>query len=414
LDEIEKRVTKKSKQEQLAVDVSAIPPTPESSSKKMQASSEPLLSNPRRNLPTSKVSSAKNLKGPRNDMEMKDASPPMYKDEQEEGRQDEDAGESSDDEHTMAPLVHETVINSGTTSSVATRSHLVYVPHGEMKEQREARTVFIGNVPMEVAKSRVNYSTHCMDLKLILYQPYQKALKRHLLALCITPTSDGLSPKIECIRFRSVAFKIPTTKLPADGDKPNGKSSEHRQRDRAITWKSMNEKNDEGLDPAKTYLTPAQKKKVAFIKGELHEEAGSINCYVVFAHPQPINQRDEKKGPRYQAVMDPFEAAKLLVARGDGSTFMNRTLRVDFVRSPEEGNAAAHGFDPHITIFVGSLDFKAHEEDLHAYFESVMVAEQGPPPEDIKSWVQGVRVIRDQDTQLGKGFAYVKFAVGRG
>jgi nucleolar protein 12 len=112
--------------------------------------------------------------------------------------------------------------------------------------------------------------------------------------------------------------------------------------------------------------------------------------------------------------MDPFEAAKLLVARGDGSTFMNRTLRVDFVHSPEEGGAMAHGFDPQSTIFVGSLDFTAHEEDLRVFFESVVVAEQGLPPEDIKSWVQGVRIIRDKGTQLGKGFAYVKFGVGPG
>ena len=112
--------------------------------------------------------------------------------------------------------------------------------------------------------------------------------------------------------------------------------------------------------------------------------------------------------------MDPFAAAKLLVARGDGSSFMNRTLRVDLVRSPEEGGTATHGFDPHSTVFVGSLDFTAREEDLRVYFESVVVAEQGPPPEDLKSWVQGVRIIRDKDTQLGKGFAYVKFAVGLG
>jgi nucleolar protein 12 len=413
LDEIEKR-TKKSKQEQLAVNDSALPPTPETS-KKTKASSEPLLSNPRTNLPTPRVSSAESLKGPRNDIEKQTASPFVYKGGQKAGRRDEDPGESSDDELTTAPLVHETVINNGATSSVATRSRSAYVPIGETKEQREARTVFIGNVPIEVAKSRVNCNIHCVHLNLILYQPYQKALKRHLLALCATPTSHGPDPKIESIRFRSVAFKIPTTKLLADSDNPSRKLSEYRPKDQTIIWKGK--KNDGGLDrgdPPKTYLTPAQKKKIAFIKGEFHEEAGSINSYVVFAHPHPINERDEKKGHKYLPVMNPFEAAELLVARGDGSTFMNRTLRVDLVHPPEERDAAAHGFDPHFTIFVGNLDFTAHEEDLHAYFESVVVAEQGAPPENVKSWVQGVRIIRDKDTQLGKGFAYIKFAVGRG
>lgn len=235
--------------------------------------------------------------------------------------------------------------------------------------------------------------------------------------MCAPPTSDGPSPKIESIRFRSVAFKIPTTKLPTDDDKPSRDLSaiEHRQTDRTVIWKSKRSDQDpDEVDPAKTYLTPAQKKKVAFIKGELHKEAGSINAYVVFAHPYPVNHRDGKERPRSQPIMDPFAAAKLLVARGDGSSFMNRTLRVDLVRSPEEGDTAAHGFDPHSTIFVGSLDFTAREEDLRVYFESTLVAEQGPPPEDVKSWVQGVRIIRDKDTQLGKGFAYVKFAVGLG
>ena len=381
----------------------------------MHASSEPLLPNPRTNLPTPKLPPAKSLKGPRNDIEKKMASLSVYEGEQEEGRRDEDVGESSDDEHTTTPLVHETITNDGIKSSAATRSRSVYVPSDETKEQREARTVFIGNVPREVAKSKVHYNTHYMDLKLIFYQPYQKALKRHLLALCTSATLDGPNPKIESIRFRSIAFKIPTAKLPADDDKPSGKLSEPRQRAQTITRGGKKDDGDlDAVDPAKTYLTPAQKKKIAFIKGELHEEAGSINSYIVFAHPHPINQSDEKKGHRHQPVMDPFEAAKLLVARGDGSTFMNRTLRVDVVRSLEEGDTTVQGFDPHFTIFVGNLDFTAQEEDLHAYFESVMVAEQGPPPEDIKSWVQGVRIIRDKDTQLGKGFAYVKFAVCRG
>ena len=415
LDEIEKRKTKKSKQGQLVANDPALAPTSETRSKKVQASSEPLLSNPGTNLPTPKLPPTKSLKGPRNDIEKKTASPPVYKSKQEEGRRDEDASESSDDEHTTAPLVHETIINDGMKSSVATRSRSAYVPSGETKEQREARTVFIGNVPIEVAKSRVIYNIHCMDLKLICYQPYQKALKQHLLALCAAPNPDEPNPKIESIRFRSVAFKIPTTKIPADGDKSSGKQPEPRQRARTITWGGKKDDGDpDNVDPVKVYLTPAQKKKIAFIKGDLHEEAGSINSYVVFAHPHPVNQSDEKKAHGYQPAMDPFEAAKLLVARADGSTFMNRTLRVDLVRSPEEGDAAVHGFDPHFTVFVGNLDFTAHEEDLHAYFESVVVAEQGPPPENIKSWVQGVRIIRDKDTQLGKGFAYVKFAVCRG
>lgn len=160
-DDIEKRA-KKSKHERLAVDASAVPSTFETRSKKVQTISEPPLSKTK-NMPTSQASPAKSLKEPRNDVEEKVVAPPMYKDDREESRQDEEACESSDDEHTPEPLVHETTINVGKTSPVMKRGHSVYVPDGETKEQRDARTVFMGNVPMEVAKSKVHRQIHCTN-----------------------------------------------------------------------------------------------------------------------------------------------------------------------------------------------------------------------------------------------------------
>jgi len=159
-DETEKRAKKKGKQEQPQVYVSAATSTSSTRSKKMQASSEPSLSNPTKNLPTSKASPAK---GSRDDIEEKIASPPICLDEQGEGQWDGDASEGSDEEQ---PLLHETITGSGITSSVPKPRRSIYVPEGETKELRDARTVFIGNVPMEVAKSKVNYNIHCMDLRL--------------------------------------------------------------------------------------------------------------------------------------------------------------------------------------------------------------------------------------------------------
>jgi len=83
--------------------------------------------------------------------------------------------------------------------------------------------------------------------------------------------------------------------------------------------------------------------------------------------------------------------------------------------------------DPRKTLFVGNLDFAAKEEELRVWFEGVMSQERGPPSEgggndgdgdgvgDVrmerqKAWVRSVRIVRDRDTQLGKGFAYVRFA----
>ena len=81
------------------------------------------------------------------------------------------------------------------------------------------------------------------------------------------------------------------------------------------------------------------------------------------------------------------------------------------------------------------------EQDLRVFFEGLVIAEKGPPPsisdesaseaEDDESegedgdekkgpangvkksrtWVKRVRIIRDKDTQMGKGFGYVQFAV---
>ena len=148
-DETKKRAKKKGKQEQPAPNVSAVPSTSSMRSKNMPARSEPPLSNPTKNLSTSKMSLAK---GP---IKEKVAPPPMCLDEQREGHRGEDAGERSEEEHTREPLLHETITSSGVTPSIAKSRRSIYVPEGETRELRDARTVFIGNVPMEVAKSKV-------------------------------------------------------------------------------------------------------------------------------------------------------------------------------------------------------------------------------------------------------------------
>ncbi len=101
---------------------------------------------------------------------------------------------------------------------------------------------------------------------------------------------------------------------------------------------------------------------------------------------------------------------------------MGHTLRADTL-----GDGVG---DPKCTVFVGSLDFASHEEDLRTFFEGVVSAERGPrsavadsgsdgeagatstdgPGAKPKTWVTRVRIVRDKDTLLGKGIAYVQFA----
>lgn len=199
-------------------------------------------------------------------------------------------------------------------------------------------------------------------------------------------------------------------------------------------------------------MTPKEKKRLAFIKHEIHEHVDAVNAYVVFAHPpsaEALAKRPANVAPP-APVMDPYDAACVCAEKGDGNTFMGRTLRVDVVkkgaRPTEEGEddvdrtaEKAMAGDPKATLFVGNLEFTSKEEDLRAFFESVVTEERGKPGEKARAgsdeeqeedeandaeegddgngedksraWVKRVRVIRDKDTQLGKGFAYIQFVV---
>lgn len=249
----------------------------------------------------------------------------------------------------------------------------------------------------------------------------QKQLERHILSF--VP-----SAKIESTRFRSVAFQKPTTQLPSDDpssskstDKSRDKEGRQHDRDRAASWRASKGEEEEEFVSAsgKTFLTPHEKKRIAFIKQEIHSGVDSVNAYVVFAHPVPT-ENWPKNLPMPKPAMNPFEAAKAVVKKADGSVFMERTIRVDSATKGKgkisDAMDAELAGDPKTTVFVGSLDFASKEEDVRAFFEGLIVAERGQPrAEDngnSSTWVKRVRVIRDKDTLLGKGFGYVQFIVG--
>lgn len=111
--------------------------------------------------------------------------------------------------------------------------------------------------------------------------------------------------------------------------------------------------------------------------------------------------------------MDPYEAALLAAKEADGTMFMERIIRVDVAEKSSSSSLRDAMGDSRLSIFVGNLDFASTEQDLRVYFEGVVATERGPPPESDKesTWVTRVRIVRDKDTQLGKGFAYVQFIV---
>ncbi|KAK0487853.1 hypothetical protein IW261DRAFT_1450398 [Armillaria novae-zelandiae] len=308
-------------------------------------------------------------------------------------------GESESDEDP-SNLVHESITQTTLSTGRASQKRK-FVPSDETQDQRDLRTIFVGNLSIEVAQK-----------KSVL-----KQLHRHIIGL--VPNA-----KIESTRFRSIAFQTPTSKLPEDDvsekkTKTPGKAKKGREhgKDRASSWRDNNE-DDSTKNDEKIFLTPSQKKRIAFINHDFHSSADLTNAYIVFAHPVPPENRPSNLPP-LPPTLDPYEAARLAADVCNGSTFMDRVLRVDLVGRTnfQDGGDSVDG-DPKSSVFVGNLDFGSKEEDLRVFFETLVTGERGPPANsnekdgDVKKlsmWVTRVRIVRDKESQLGKGFAYVQF-----
>ncbi|WVO18633.1 hypothetical protein L204_106352 [Cryptococcus depauperatus] len=298
-----------------------------------------------------------------------------------------DIEEKEDDESSIAPenLVHESF--KAQEAKKAKKSRLSkYSPSNETPEDKNRRTVFIGNLPNEAAKSKRAL----------------KQLKAHIKSF--VPTA-----KIESIRFRSVAFATPTAPVPTDDPEKDASQRAKREKERTAAWKAKQNADDEdaSLDKSKVFIDAKGKRKVAFIKKEFHSEIDSCNAYVVFEHPHP--DRASNVAP----VQDPFEAATQFISAASGSTCLGRTIRTDSVKTLTTSTKSKKDWlpsstDPKKSLFVGGLDYAAKEEDVKVFFEELVKAERGDK-NDGKYWVTGVRIVRDKETQLGKGFGYVHF-----
>lgn len=112
-------------------------------------------------------------------------------------------------------------------------------------------------------------------------------------------------------------------------------------------------------------------KKVCSIKKNLGTQKGSMNAYIVFKEEESVHKALEAN-----------------------NTFLNnRHLRVDFV--------VPSILEPKRTVFIGSLHHYVDEEDLRNHFAAAL-----PNAQDE---IECVRVIRDPDTLVGKGIAFVSF-----
>lgn len=162
------------------------------------------------------------------------------------------------------------------------------VPSAEL-EERENRTVFVGNLPKEVERPEL-----------------QKWFSKF--------------GKVECVRLRSAPI--------ADLEMP---------------------------------------KKVAVIKKSFHENRSNIHAYIRFKDAEGAQN----------------------ALQANGAKFGEYTIRVDNAR--HKG-----GYDGKKAVFVGNVPFSVEENSLIRLFSKC-------------GELDGVRIIRDKETGVGKGFAYVNF-----
>jgi len=115
--------------------------------------------------------------------------------------------------------------------------------------------------------------------------------------------------------------------------------------------------------------------RAAVITGTIASDVrDSVNAYIVYA--------------------DPAEA-QAAIAGANGAVAFGRHLRVDGA-TPRGESASAGVHRPKRAVFVGSLPWDTQEEELWELFARCGVVEY-------------VRIIRDAQTQKGKGFGYVGF-----
>ncbi|CCF49867.1 hypothetical protein NDA14_007790 [Ustilago hordei] len=397
--------------------------------------------------------------------------------EAEDDSDNQDDAEAPEEDEPYVPPQHESVIRgrgkNNTTEAPAKQRKKTFKQEHEPSETRDQRTLFIGNVPIETAQSR--------------------SLQRKLTSFIESFSPYPILTKATALRFRSVPFATPTVNLDADADDDDDASGKKKNKknknkgksnDRSQNYKEAVAAVEGGLG-SQAPLTAQQKRKIAFINQDFHEKAKSVSAYLTIAHPQAVldhlydiappkaKSKDAAQASTRRIELDcrltGYILAALIAPFADGQPFEGRHLRVDLVKSISPGQVLTSGLekvktldgnlagssnattDPKSTLFVGGLDFETDEEEVRAFFESLLVEELGPageaitipvtgldgkrapkdlldslsrefpfvPPEQRKptesvvrdaEYVRSVRLIRDAATQMGKGIGYVRFA----
>jgi nucleolar protein 12 len=342
--------------------------------------------------------------------------------------------DSDSDSEGDGKLIHETMRQQHKKKAKVPRN-----VDSESQSDRDSRSIFVGNLPISLVTDR----------------PAIKLFRRHIISQSPYPSVT----QIQSIRFRSIPFAKPTDDY--DARHPEEAESKMRKRKRSQAYKES-QADDEGVSSEKkTFLSGAQKRKVAFINQEINDKADFVNAYVTLSQfsEDTVKKIQEQYGEQKAARLTPVVIAALLARSAHNTVFSGRHLRVDLVKSLTPQDIVQSGLDKirtadggmigamaggssvdqearRRTLFVGNMDFEIREEEVRTFFDGLVTAERGqapsakvldfsrctllPAPEidasteeeggaAERSWVQDVRIIRDAATQMGKGFSYVRF-----
>lgn len=315
-------------------------------------------------------------------------------DEEEQDDEQSDSVESSDDE--AQPPVHESLATETAKRKEARLKRTLLAREEETTEVRDQRSIFVGNVPLSALQSK----------------SLTRDLKKQVIAMSPYPSIT----RVDALRYRSVAFSVPTGDYSAE----NSEAAE-KKRARSRAYKEAVaelEATEDGLaNKGQVYLNPKQKRKVAYINQDINEKAKSVNAYITL---DKLSEDDYKKLATLQGSSDdkarritPSVLAALTAARLDDTVFEGRHLRVDLAAALSLPELVTSGLDKFLsapstssstdpfatalarvlggsggksrqensrTLFVGNLDFEADEEDVRALFEGLVREERGPPP----------------------------------
>ncbi|EST07208.1 RNA recognition motif domain protein [Kalmanozyma brasiliensis GHG001] len=316
--------------------------------------------------------------------------------------EEDEEDDSEDENEPYVPPQHESVTKSQPTSTAAKNPKKTFKEAPEPSETRDQRTLFIGNLPIETAQSR--------------------SLQRKLVSLIESLSPYPILTKAHGLRFRSVAFSVPTVHLDADDDHDadkkkakKGKTKERSQNYREAVAAVEGES-------AQAPLTAQQKRKIAFINKDFHEKAKSVSAYITIAHPSavlahlhdiaPAKAKSKGATSAGPIALDPrltgSVLAALIAAFADGADFQGRHLRVDLVKSISPSEVLSAGLekvksfdgvlvgssnsavDPKSTLFVGGLDFETDEEEVRAFFEGLLAEEIGAAGDAITIPITGL------------------------